>query len=178
MHREGAGAAKLTPDEVRRRLRELDAALIQLKGEEQSAVTAQLAGIRAGASPEAYAAVFADIAARRKDLEAKRGMLSGPPRRPKAGKTGDADVMAGMLKAALAVLSDPAVPGSDKRSALAPIVDRVICQKGGADVVFAPGLFDEPWARAGGLWSEDNVPGGDGARSTYQTTCIGISTHK
>ena len=51
--------------------------------------------------------------------------------------------MAGMLKAALAVLSDPDVPGSEKRSALAPIVERVICRKGGADVVFAPGLLDE-----------------------------------
>ena len=130
LHRERAGAAKLTPDEVRRRLREWDAALIELKGEEQSAVAVQLAGIRAGASPDAYAAVFVDIAARRKDLEAKRGMLLGPPRRPKAGRTGDADVMAWMLKAALAILSDPAVPGAEKRGALAPIVDRVICQRG------------------------------------------------
>ena len=177
VHREGHGDLKLTPDEVRRRLRELDAALLHLKGEEQSAVQAQLAGVRAGVSPEAYAAVFADIAARRKELNGKRGALPGPPsagsaRRPKAGKAGEGEVMAGMLKAALAVLSDPAVPGSEKRSALAPIVERVICQKGGADVVFAPGLFDKSWGEGNDLWDKD------GARQTYQTTCIGISTHK
>ena len=165
VHREGQGVAKLTPDEVRRRLRELDAALLQLKGEEQSAVQAHLAGIRAGASPEAYAAVFADIAARRKELAGKRGALPGPPRRSKVGKAGEGEIMAGMLKAALAVLSDPDVPGSEKRSALAPIVERVVCQKGGADVVFAPGLFEEPWGK-----------GGDA--QTYQTTCIGISTQR
>ena len=165
VHREGRVALKLTPDEVRRRLREMDAAPIQMKGEEQSTVQAQLAGIRAGASPEAYAAVFADIASRRKGLEGKRGVFSSPPRRPEAGKTGEGEIMAGMLKAALAVLSDPDVPGSEKRSALAPIVERVICQKGGADVVFAPGLFDESWGK-----------GGDA--QTYQTTCIGISTQR
>ena len=89
------------------------------------------------------AAVFADIAARRKELNGKRGALPGPAPRPKTGRAGDREVMAGMLKAALAVLSDPDVPGSEKRSALTPIVERVICRKGGADVVFAPGLLDE-----------------------------------
>ena len=143
LHREEASSEKLTPDEVRCRLREMDATLMQLKGEEQSAVTAQLAGIRAGASPEAYAAVFADIAARRKGLEGKRKALSSSPGRPKAGKTGDGSVMAGLLRFAPAVLSDPSVPGAEKRGALAPIVERVICRKGGADVVFAPGLFGD-----------------------------------
>ncbi len=172
LYREGAGTARLTPDEVRSRLRELDTVLSQLKGEEQAAVTAQLAGIRAGASPDAYAAVFADIAARRKDLEGKRRAFCGPTRRPKAGKASDSDVMAGMLKAALAVLSDPAVPGSEKRAALSPIVERVICRKGGADVIFAPGLFEESW-------SKDNIFSNEtGARSTYQTTCMGIRTHR
>jgi len=111
------------------------------------------------------AAVFANIAARRKELNGKRGALPGPAPRPKTGRAGDREVMAGMLKAALAVLSDPDVPGSEKRSALAPIVERVICRKGGTDVVFAPGPFDESWGK-----------GGD--TQTYQTTCIGISTHK
>lgn len=46
VHREGLGAARLTPDEVRGRLRDLDADLLHLKGEEQSAVAALLAGIR------------------------------------------------------------------------------------------------------------------------------------
>jgi len=105
---------------------------------------------------------------RRKDLEGKRGILSGPSRRSKAGKTGDGDVMAGMLKAALAVLSDPDLPGSEKRNALAPIVDRVICQKGGADAVFAPRFFDESWG------GDSPLGEGGGARHIYQTTCMVI----
>jgi len=86
--------------------------------------------------------------------------------------------MVGLLRSALAALSDPAVPGSEKRGALAPIVDRVICQKGNADIVFAPGLFDEPWGRAEGLWREDDVPAGDRVRSAYQTTCIACDVRR
>ena len=190
VYRHGQIDASQTPDEARRLLRELDAGLLLMKGEEQSAVTAQLAGIRAGASPEAYAAVFADIAARRKDLEGKRKALSGSPGRPKAGKTDDGSVMAGLLRSALAVLSDPAVPGAEKRTALSPIVERVICRKGGADVVFAPGLFGDSWGKDNIVWSKDSVwskdgigengslSGEDNARQTYHTTCIGIKTHK
>ena len=169
---------------LRRRLRDLDAGLLLMKGEEQSAVAAQLAGIRAGASPEAYAAVFADIAVRRKDLEGKRRALSGSPGRPKAGKT-DGSIMTGLLQSALAVLSDPAVPGSEKRMALSPIVERVICRKGGADVVFAQGLFDEPWGKDNNIWSKDgpgknptsydnSLGGEESTRQTYQTTCTVI----
>ena len=183
VYRQGQIAASQTPDEARRLLRELDAGLLLMKGEEQSAVTAQLAGIRAGASPEAYAAVFADIAARRKDLEGKRKALSGSTGRPKAGETDDGSVMAGLLRSALAVLSDPAVPGAEKRAALSPIVERVICRKGGADVVFAPGLFGDSWSKDN-VWSkgstgeDGSLSGGGSTRQTYQTTCIGISTHK
>ncbi len=83
-----------------------------------------------------------------------------------AGKTGDGEIVAGMLKAALAVLSDPDVPGYEKRNALAPIVERMICREGGADVVFAPDFFDEPWGEGNDLWSKD------GARQTHQTTCM------
>ncbi len=184
VYRQGQIATSLTPDEIRRRLRDLDSGLLLMKGEEQSAVAAQLAGIQAGASPEAYAVVFADIAARRKDLEGKRKVLCGSVGRPKAGKVEDSSVMAGLLRSALAVLSDPALPGSEKRTALSPIVERVICRKGGADVVFAPGLFDEPWGKDNGFWSKDGfgkdggLSGEGGARQTYQTTCMGIRTHK
>ncbi len=188
VYRQGQIATSLTPDEVRRHLRDLDAGLLLMKGEEQSAVTAQLAGIRAGASPEAYAAVFADIAARRKDLEGKRRALSGSPGRPKAGKTDDG-IMTGLLQSALAVLSDPAVPGSEKRTALSPIVERVICRKGGADVVFAQGLFDEPWGKDNNIWSKDgpgknptsydnSLGGEENTRQTYQTTCMGMRTQR
>ena len=61
------------PDALRRELRDLDAALTELNAQETASIQAQIAGIRAGASPDAYAAVFADLAARRKDLEDRRG---------------------------------------------------------------------------------------------------------
>ena len=46
---------------------------MRLDAEEQATVQAQIAGIQVGASPNAYAA---DIAARRKDLEDRCGVLS------------------------------------------------------------------------------------------------------
>jgi hypothetical protein len=46
-------------------LKHVDIALARLKTEEVAAIQAQIAGIRAGASADAYASVFADIAARR-----------------------------------------------------------------------------------------------------------------
>lgn len=50
----------------------VDKALAEIKADEAAAVHAQIAGIRAGASPDAYAEAFAEIAARRKDLEGRR----------------------------------------------------------------------------------------------------------
>ncbi len=178
VYQQGKIATSLTPDEVRRCLRELDSDLLRMKEEEQAAVTAQLAGIRAGVSPEAYTAVFADIAARRKELEGKCRALSGSPGRLKAGKADDGSGITGLLRSALAVLSDPAVPESEKRTALSPIVERVICRKGGADVVFAPGLFEEPWGKDNNIWIKDDIgkdgslSGEESTRQTYQTTCI------
>ena len=176
-------AASLTPDEVRLRLRELDAGRLQMKGEKQSAVTAQLAGLRAGASPEAYAAVFEGIAAQRPGRKAQ-GACGSPDRsKPRKTdgrtvKTGERTIIAGLLRSALAVLSDPAVPGAEKRTALSPIVERVICRKGGADV-FAPGLFEGFWGKNSDFLGKDGILSGEaGARQTYQTTCIGINTHK
>ena len=67
----------------------------------------------------------------------------------------------------------PEKPGNPGfKGPLLMLIDKVICQKGGADVVFAPGLFDESWGGDG--------PVGEGgvARHTYQTTCIGISTQR
>ena len=62
-------------EEARQEMAALDKALRDLAGDEAAAVQAQIAGIRAGASPDAYAAVFADLAARRKDMEDRRGIL-------------------------------------------------------------------------------------------------------
>ena len=54
----------------------LDQASAQLKTEEAAAVQAQIAGIMRGILPDAYAEAFADIAARRKDMEDWRRILN------------------------------------------------------------------------------------------------------
>ena len=102
-----------------------------------------------------------------------------PRRVSKIANKGDGDVMAGISRAALDVLSDPGIPGSEKRSALSPIVERVICRKGGAEIVFAPDLFDEPRDKDNDLWSKDGIMSGEtGPRQTYHTTCMGMRTQR
>ena len=58
--------------------------------------------------------------------------------------------------------------GMAKRDILLLLVEKVICHKDGAEVVFHPGVFGE---NAGMRTDEESVP-------TLYTTCIGISTHK
>jgi site-specific DNA recombinase len=158
-------------DELRVELRKLDDAITHLKGEESAAVQAQIAGIRAGASPDAYRDIFADIAARRKDLEDRRGVLSSA-----LSTSGHGDWESGRrqrakqivqqaLNDACRVLSDPAVPGITKRDILMSLVDKVVCKKDGVEVHFVPGLFDEE--------TGVNEP-----ISHCYTTCIGISTQR
>jgi len=59
--------------DARRELAALDAALTELANEDRLAVQAQIEGLRMNASPAAYAALFADLAARRKDMEDRPG---------------------------------------------------------------------------------------------------------
>ena len=59
--------------EVAAELRRVDSALNKLRTDEMNVIQAQIAGIRSGASPSAYAEVFADIVAERKDIEDRRG---------------------------------------------------------------------------------------------------------
>ncbi len=141
-------------------LKSLTAALDELKQEELRLVQAQMAGMRAGASADAYAELFGDLAARRKDMEARRQALAHDLRRqagrPSAGKCSGAELAAfpgAALEEAWVLLSDPDVPGSAKRDVIMTLVERVICQKGGADVVFLPGVF-------GGPEGDGNKPGG------------------
>ncbi len=126
----------------RREIAEIDKALTQLSGEEVAFVQAQVAGIRAGASPDAYAAVFADIAARRKDLEDRRGTLTACLRPSKSVRTAPAgDVQKLMLTKAREVLTSPDVAGVQKRKILGTVVEKVTCQKDGATVHFLPGMI-------------------------------------
>ena len=91
--------------------------------DEAAAVQAQIAGIRAGASPDAYADAFAEIAARRKDLLDRRGILKTAEKsaeregaRPRKGNAGlekeGIRLENELLAAALRVLTSPEISGS------------------------------------------------------------------
>ncbi len=157
------------------------AALEELKTEEIVTGQAQVAGIRAGASPDIYAAMFADIAGRRRalqqDLQACLAQPASPSRKKASGKKspGDAAKREAALLAleqAWRVLNSPSVEGYVKRDLLLTVIEKVICQKDGAEVVFRPGVFGEVTdAGAKAEEVEESVP-------TLYTTCIGISTHR
>ncbi len=145
--------------------RDLERALEQLRTEEAAAIRAQIAGIRSGASPEAYAAVFADIAARRKDVENRLGEIARVgTRRSQPADTGRKDTLQKALTDTRAVLLFDTVPGREKHDTVMQVVQKVVCRKEGAEVVFVPGLFGE---------NED-----DPQKSIVHTTCIGIKTQK
>lgn len=132
-------------------------------------VQAQIAGLKAGASPDAYAGTFRDIALRRQGLEACRRTLlvAAAPRRviPTADREAAQAAVSRAMGQAWRVLSDEAVPGVEKRDLLATIVERVVCRKEGADVVFLPGVF--------GTLGEENQSQST-TISTLYTTCIVI----
>jgi hypothetical protein len=92
---------------------------------------------------DAYSEVFSNIAAERKDLENRRGVLSttlsSGARKEKAAKSMlDFTAMVADVRRALA---SPTVTGSEKRGLIGTIIDKVICRKGGAQVQFKPDLF-------------------------------------
>ncbi len=143
-------AATDTAAALHRERAAIDAALGHLKQEESATVQAQIAGIQAGASPDAYAAAFADLAARRKDLEDRRGAIAsrldatgrtqkmaGPPRaQPNTHELGK-QALSDMAR----VLSSDTLPGREKRDLLGGVISHVICQPEGADVYYLPGVF-------------------------------------
>jgi site-specific DNA recombinase len=148
--------------DARTELARLTRAVEQLRTEESAAVQAQIAGMRSGASPDAYAAVFADIAARRKDLENRRGELNRCLASAEADPEGRSDqaITQRALADALGVLTSGAVAGNRKHDAVMQIVDRVVCLKTGAEVYFIPGIFGE------------NKTASDGREAILQTTCM------
>lgn len=157
-------------DDAALEMASITGALGQVEQDEAAAVQAQIAGMRAGASPHAYAAVFADLAARRKDLEDRRAVLARQTAPGRVAKTPPKDMEStrSALEDAWRVLTDEAVPGATKRRLLGTIVQRVVCQKEGARVVFVPGLFGEG----------DEADPVESSRRTCYTTCMGIKTHR
>ena len=170
VYKSGQRAKPASPDAGVKEMADIEEALKQLANDEAAAVQAQIAGMQAGASAHAYAAVFGDLAARRKDMEDRRGVLSRQQAQGKLKPTQASPKEADMTRNALAdawrVLTDPAVEGARKRQILGTIVQRVVCKKDGAQVAFVPGLFMD---------EGDNL---ESSRRTCYTTCIGISTHK
>ena len=93
---------------------------------------------------------FADLAARRKDLEDRCGAIAS-----RLDATGRTQKMAGspraqpitqeLSKQALSdmprVLSSDTLPGREKRDLLGGVISRVVCQPEGADVYYLPGVF-------------------------------------
>jgi len=141
-----ATPADMGGDEAREELASTDKALYNLKGEETATVQAQIAGLRAGASVDAYNAVFADIASKRKDLENRRGVLSKMVSR--AGTTGTpqpspAEIHLQTLKNVGLALSSPDITGVEKRDLLNLIVDKVIPSKEGVTVQFGEGVWQD-----------------------------------
>jgi len=139
-----AGETSNLPD-LRKERAALEAALRQLGQNEAITIQAQIAGIATGASPNAYAAVFADIAAQRKDLEDRRGalarLLTMLEKNGSKNVQKPASCLAQQPLEDLArVLSSDIMPGQEKRDLVGTVIDRVVCQPKGADVFFLPGL--------------------------------------
>lgn len=148
MGRPGAVAAALAayretatggPVAAAEELARVESGLRALEARQQAAVTAQIAGITAGAAPNAYDAVFAELAKQRVALEGRRAELARPPRRQQAaGQTAGGRDWAAILTDARRVLGSPDVSGEDKRNLLSTVVDRVYPRPDGARVVFQP----------------------------------------
>ncbi len=162
-------------NDVRGELTDLDKTLVQLKEEEMAAVQAQIAGIRAGASPDLYAEIFADLAGRRKDIEDRRGVLSASLKRPESSpkarnKQADKIYVSQALEEAVRALTSEYTTGQEKRVLLGTVVEKVVPHKEGADVVFVQSVSNS-------LLGANDI-GSGGSRDTFHTTCIGINTHK
>ena len=139
---DGAGAV----ERLHREAADLDAALKELAGEEAAAVQAQIAGLMAGASPGAYSAVFAGISVRRKDMQERRAVLAQSLDKNLGAKPGerrgrDAGMRLTILADVYEALTSEELEGVEKRDLIGRVLDKVICHKEGAEIVFAPGVF-------------------------------------
>lgn len=76
------------------------------------------------------------------------------------------------LEQAWRVLNSPDIEGYVKRDLLLTVIEKVICQKDGAEVVFRPGVFGE--ALNTGAKTDQEEEG----FPTLYTTCMGIRTQR
>jgi len=136
--------------DARQELAQVDKALRSLEERSAATVKAQIAGVMAGADPGAYNSVFADMAAERKDLEDRRGvlarMLTAKTASPKE-RAGDKPDFTVLLEKARLVLTAEDVAGEVKRNIVGTVIEKVICLKAsdksaGAEIIFLPGVFD------------------------------------
>ena len=139
-HPTPAADAENTAQEIAR----IDKSLRDLDAQQSAAVKAQIAGIMAGASPNAYDAAFAELAAKREKLTAQREALLR--QRPNTQRKRHTEITEDDFPRILAdvrhTLTHPDIPGDQKRDAIGLIVEKVFCRTDGAEVVFQSGLFD------------------------------------
>lgn len=130
---------------------DLSRALNEIQVEEARVVQAQIAGMAAGASPDAYAGAFTQIAARRKALRERQAMLKRAlqPQKVPVSVIDTGTLVEQIIADVERVLSSPEVADDEKRKLVGRVVEQVRCRgtegpyEGGIDVVFAPGLFGE-----------------------------------
>lgn len=118
--------------------------LKQLSQDEQVIVAAQIAGIKAGASANAYAAVFESISSERQKLLDRQSQLDQLEKQrtgPSPSKAVTSEVQ--VLKDVRLALMSETVTGEEKRDMVGTIIDRVECVPGGATIAFKSGLFFE-----------------------------------
>ena len=182
---EGQAKGQNDPAHIRRGKAKVEEALTRLETRQEATVKAQISGIMAGADPGAYNAVFAEIAAERKDLEDRRGVLAralknldlknieqkkAVPEKAvpqvsssKGGVNKDLvnkDLATRALAVAYEVLNSETVPSAKKREIIGKLVDKVICQTDGAKVVFLPGVVvPSETLKASGILSASEYPG-------------------
>ncbi len=131
---------------IHRELAELDALLRRVSEEEAAAVQAQIAGLMAGAPAEAYAKVFATLAARRREAQERRTVLAQALSRVSGAKSSKGqqsldEIKSTILTDVYEALTAPEIDGVEKRNLIGRVIDRVVCGKKGAEIWFAPGAF-------------------------------------
>lgn len=136
------------PDTTSRvQLATVDKDLAELDQEEAALIRAQVAGIRSGASPDAYATMFADIASKRKQMRERRAVLSRStsanvnPSSKSARRLNVDDLKLQILSDVRLALSETQTSGAERRSIISEVIDRVACQPEGADIQFRPGIL-------------------------------------
>ncbi len=101
--------------------------LAELQEEERATVTAQIEGIKQGANPAVYAAIFADQAARRKELETRLEAIDNRPAPLSAAAVRTAaEKYKSVLRDVDEALSAPELSVAERREIVRPILDSVV----------------------------------------------------